>query len=58
MSLLCTLFLGVDYLTTVVEYGGETVALQFWDTAGQERYAMLPCVVALSLNSPKLSICT
>jgi small GTP-binding protein len=30
---------GVDYLTTVVQYSGETIALQFWDTAGQERFA-------------------
>ena len=36
MLLLC--YSGVDYLTTVVQYSGETIALQFWDTAGQERY--------------------
>ena len=49
-----TLSSGVDYLTIVVEYGGETVALQFWDTAGQERYAICPCDVTPLLDFSNL----
>mmetsp|Transcript_2415 Transcript_2415/g.3412 ORF Transcript_2415/g.3412 Transcript_2415/m.3412 type:complete len:211 (-) Transcript_2415:276-908(-) len=33
--------IGVEFLTKVLDVGGEKVKVQIWDTAGQERYAAM-----------------